>query len=106
MKYLVMVILFIVGSVAMSQSIQVSKKTWTDGDWPLTVSKGTLHCENDCAWFQSGGKKYALNGTAKTRYRGQKGWVDIQKIWKNDPDIQGAKISIGPMLEKARSLCK
>lgn len=101
-----MLIFFLLGSVAMSQSIPVSKKTWTNGDWPFTVTKGTLHCENDCAWFQSGSKKYALNGTAKSRFKGKKGWVDIQKIWKNDPDIQGARVSIGPILEKAKSLCK
>lgn len=71
--------------------------------WPFTVDQGIVRCvapRNEIV-FSSGGKAYAVNGTAKANDL----YADIGQIWKDDPTIAGAKISIGPILDLGLSLC-
>lgn len=71
--------------------------------WPFTVESGIVRCvapRNEVV-FSSGGKAYAVNGTAKANDL----YADIGSIWKDDPTIAGAKISIGPILDLGLSLC-
>ena len=79
--------------------------------WPFTVSKGKLNCEGSSGMgavtFTANGITYAVNGTAKAVAKKRNtGWRDIDEIWKASPDIPGAKVSMGPIIEKGRSLCK
>jgi hypothetical protein len=55
--------------------------------------------------FTAGGKTYGLNGTARNLEK-QRGYADIREIWKDDPVDSGAKINIGPIIEKGLSLCE
>lgn len=64
--------------------------------WPLTVQEGYVDCVPvDAAIFRSGGKTYALNGMASGKY------ADIDPIWNDNPDLDGLKMSIGPLLDAA-----
>lgn len=71
--------------------------------WPFTVESGTVRCvkpRNEII-FSSEGKVYAVNGTAKSN----KDYADIAPIWKDNPQIEGTKISIGPIIDLGLSLC-
>ncbi|WP_339080816.1 DUF2511 domain-containing protein [Pseudomonas sp. TMP9] len=92
--------------------------------WPFKVSSGNLECKGQAVIFHTDEKAYAVNGVAK-----QKGYKDIEPIWKQDPkffemaneiaksenkpvrDIIRAmgrptKINIGPILDEGLKLCK
>lgn len=79
---------------------QISESDYGD-QWPLTVPSGTLQCEADAVTFTAGGVTYAVNGMATTRDFG----VDIDPIWRPNPDIPGAKVSIGPLIDDGLALC-
>lgn len=76
-------------------------------DWPLSVNSGEVSCEgtkdSGALFFTHNGKRYGINGVALTGNRA----LDIREssFWANDPKIAGTKISIGPLMEKARSAC-
>ena len=78
-------------------------------DWPFTVASGSVDCNNlsnglRVAVFRSGSVTYALNGTATARAEDQ-GYEDVMKIWRDDPDYEGLKINIGPILDLALGEC-
>ena len=47
------------------------------------------------------GTEYALNGTAKDHTDA----ADIDPIWAPDPEMEGLKINIGPLIDRALALC-
>ena len=74
--------------------------------WPLTIDSGTLQCRPFMGSLQiltikAAGKTWAVNGTAI----GQ-GFPEIDPIWKAHPEIPGARITIGPLIDLAKSLCQ
>ena len=81
--------------------------------WPFTVSEGTILCETipnqrpniAILTFKVGSKEYALNGLAKARME-KRGFKDIVEIWKDDPEIPGAKVSVGPMIARGLKLAE
>jgi hypothetical protein len=92
-------------------SANISKSQFKD-QWPLTVDSGTLKCEPaptslkvQFVTFTSGGKTYALNGIARGQAK-QRGWKEIDPIWKDNPEIPGAKINIGPLITLGLTLCR
>lgn len=75
-------------------------------DWPLTVDSGDLSCEGSngfgaVVFTDPDGNEYGVNGVAA----GQ-GYSPIDPIWKDDPELAGLKISIGPLIDRGLSLCK
>lgn len=64
--------------------------------WPFTVESGYLDCVAGSAVFRSGMTEYGLNGTATSR-----GYTSVDRIWRADPGIPGAKIYIGEMIALA-----
>lgn len=77
--------------------------------WPFTVTDGVLSCIADAGrvavLFESGGVRYALNGTAQGKTTMAKlGLSDIRAIWRDDPSSPGAKVGMGPMLDRAAKL--
>ena len=70
-------------------------------EWPLTVASGTLVCDSPAVWFESGGRSYAINGVAQTR----DGIEALEPIWRENPDIVGARINIGPLHDLVRDKC-
>ena len=108
-----------------SESLHVASETW-EGDWPLTVPSGTLECwvfsmdatialgfpplfaqgplaffrtdDGEMYWLSSGG----LPIEAQKRLDAEPG---IDAIWRDHPAVSGAKISLDPMINRARGLC-
>ena len=74
--------------------------------WPFTVDSVTLHCAGSegfgAVWVETGGYKYALNGVAETRFDYI---LPLERIWRNNPNLPGTKISIGPMINEGLALC-
>ena len=70
--------------------------------WPLTVEDGLIACQNQAVTFTTGGVTYAVNGTAKDRGLGR----DIDPIWAVDPAGITPKMSIGPLIDRGRALCR
>ncbi|MDM2419343.1 DUF2511 domain-containing protein [Mycobacteroides abscessus] len=80
--------------------LHVMDIAWTDGPWPLTVPEGVLRCRNMAVTFTTlDGTTYAVNGTARTKYPG------LEPIWKPHPEVSGARMDIGPLLNKGLTLC-
>lgn len=80
----------------------VRKEDYGDA-WPFTVDQGVVRCvmpKREIV-FSSGGKPYAVNGTAKAN----KLYGDIGQIWRDNPAIEGTKIDISPILNLGLSLC-
>lgn len=82
-------------------------------EWPFTVSEGIIYCETIpnqrpnivILTFKVGSKEYALNGLAKGR-TAKRGYRDIVEIWKDDPEIPGTKISVGPLIARGQALAE
>jgi hypothetical protein len=79
-------------------------------EWPLTVDYGVVACQNKTAGGQPlkiatftgpDGTVYALNGSAKSHTDA----AAIDPIWAPDPDVAGLKIGIGPLIDRALTLC-
>jgi len=86
----------------------VSRDTY-EGDWPFTADSGTLGCIDKAAYFDAGNETYALSGFSRA-YSDSKGlgWLPVdpeQTFWLDNPDIAGAKISVGNMTSDALKLC-
>lgn len=75
-------------------------------DWPLTVDSGDLRCEGSDGFgavvlTDPDGNEYGVNGVALSQ-----GYPPIDPIWKDNPELAGLKISIGPLIDRGLSLCK
>ncbi|MEE2566623.1 DUF2511 domain-containing protein [Hyphobacterium marinum] len=74
-------------------------------DWPFTVDSGRLSCRAPRqALFYANGRTYPLNGAASARSMDH-GYASLDRIWRDNPDIPGTKISVGPMISRALELC-
>jgi hypothetical protein len=87
------------------ETIYVTEKEYGD-QWPFTVTEGQLGCigGSRSIIFIANGKTYAVNGMALNQ-AGRMGWSKIDEIWKKNPQIPGAGISIGTIIDKGLSLC-
>ena len=68
------------------------------------MDNGILKCEQNLVTFASGGNIYALNGRARGQAEGR-GWKEIDLIWKDNPEMAGTKINIGPLIDLGLALC-
>ena len=82
-----------------SKSVVVTADEYGD-KWPLTVSEARVTLiDKYVAVLYAEGETYALNGTAQSR-----GYAPINPIWRDNPEIPGAKVSISPLIQLALSL--
>ena len=90
------------GAASNQRSVKVTQAEFGDA-WPFTVAEGTVRCVGaSSVVFDTGGRTYAVNGTAKA----QTEFPDFDSIWAADPKgIPGTKKSIGPIITKGLSLC-
>jgi predicted Zn finger-like uncharacterized protein len=65
-------------------------------NWAFTVDSGYIYSKRMAAIFKTGGVEYQLNGIASAR-----GYKPINSIWKDNPEIPGTKINIGPFIQLA-----
>ena len=76
--------------------------------WPLTVESGVLRCVDPFSVvFVAYGRAYAVNGFAKNASTrdGERKYLDIRAILKDDPDPGIPKMSLGPLIEHGNCLC-
>ena len=89
-----------------------NRDTWS-GTWPLTIDSGMLTCTKV---LRAGGRAavyittrngdmWPLNGVAKAHHSSFGAKPDITPIWRNNPDIPGTKVNIGPLIQKGLRLC-
>ncbi|MGV9797325.1 DUF2511 domain-containing protein [Mycobacterium sp. NPDC003449] len=81
----------------------VSRETWSDGPWPLTVDEAVLECQGDgLVTITAGESKYSLNAAANT----QTGLPDYaDPIGLPDPNRSGFHIDGGPLIQRGLALC-
>lgn len=79
-------------------------------DWPLTVPYVVAHCENITAGDMNlqvvtidapDGTTYAANGTAKDHTV----YPSLDPVWADNPDVDGLKIDISPIIDAGLVLC-
>ncbi len=74
-------------------------------DWPLTVDSSKLCCKYMAVWVEVNRKMYGLNGTATSLLPN---WghtcFDLTEIWKDDPHIKGAKVSVHRLIQDGLAL--
>jgi hypothetical protein len=79
-------------------------------DWPLTVEYGVVKCQNRTiggrqlqvvTFVDPMRKTWAVNGTAQA----QTDYPEIDPIWADDPELEGAKINISPVIDRGLELC-
>lgn len=77
-------------------------------EWPLTVESGVIGCERGRAIkFLANRKTYSINGTAQAYSKTHGfGWLQVNSIWADNPDIPGTKINIGPLIARGQKLCR
>ena len=80
-------------------------------EWPLTVPYAVVHCDEILAGGRllqvatldaPDGTTYAANGTAKDHGN----YADIDPIWAPDPEVDGLKIDISPIVDAALEQCE
>ncbi|MGB3496499.1 MAG: DUF2511 domain-containing protein [Elainellaceae cyanobacterium] len=85
----------------------ISKETW-DGEWSFSVDKGRLNCfrwkGQPTVTFIAGGYVYPLNSPAQAA-RDEMEMEPLETIWLNDPDVEGARLSIGPFIQEGLKQC-
>ncbi|MCU1508254.1 MAG: hypothetical protein JWQ12_519 [Glaciihabitans sp.] len=78
--------------------------------WPLSVPFAVVSCKSLVAGGRSlqvvtletpDGVTYAVNGTAKSHTT----FPSIQPIWADDPNVDGLKIDISPIIDAGLALC-
>lgn len=80
----------------------VVNESCLDRPWPFSIEQGTLVCDADAVTFEAAGAVYALNGLALGRELGD----DPDSIWLDNPEVEGFKISIGPLIDLGLELCQ
>ena len=74
--------------------------------WPLIVPDGQVMClEGMFVVFKCSQGIFAVNGTARS-FQKEKGWKDIDEIWKDHPEDPSRKIPISPILNRGLELCQ
>lgn len=77
-------------------------------EWPLTVDEGEAYCTEPSAALlrvpagQPEGGIYGLNGMADSVVDGLK---PLEDVWRENPDIDGTRINIGPLIDIALAMC-
>ncbi|RHW21709.1 DUF2511 domain-containing protein [Pseudomonas jilinensis] len=75
--------------------------------WPFTQPEMHLTCLPGNAVVVmdvNSGVMYPVNGVANGKAQ-QMGMESLQTIWLENPNIEGTKISVGPIIEQGLSLC-
>lgn len=72
------------------------------GSWPLTIDPVTLRCEPPSrVTVEANGTAYGINGMAIGA-----GYPEVNPIWRDNPEIDGTKINIGPLIQAGLALCE
>ncbi|HGA5580778.1 TPA: DUF2511 domain-containing protein [Salmonella enterica subsp. enterica serovar Potsdam] len=96
------------GVAAAEKTKEIDGATYGD-KWPLTFEKAKVSCVNRAYAFVYDIKtddRYPLNGMAVDAVKsGKMEGSNLDDVWKDDPDYDGVKISISPVIDAATALC-
>lgn len=81
------------------KGVFVSKEQYGE-DWPFIVESGYVDCDRLASIFRHDGKIYTLNGGGKDW-----GYLPLQNIWRDNPQLSGTKVNIGPMIQLGLGQC-
>lgn len=76
--------------------------------WPFTFEEAYVACHAGQAvtvMDANSGRMYPLNGTARHK-ASQLGLEPLEPVWRDNPDLPGTKVDVGPVIEKGLSLCQ
>ena len=87
-----------------------SADTWNDGPWPLTIDGGVLTCTRVAGTealyiTDSNGRMWPLNGAGQAHHARWGAESSIDPVWRENPQIPGTRINIGPLIQRARARC-
>lgn len=84
------------------RSVDISRETWTEGPWPLTVNEAVLKCQGDnLVTIATGEEEYALNAAAYELTE----LPDAAAISIPDPNNPGFHLDVGPLIQRGLTLC-
>lgn len=87
------------------ETIMLTKSDLKD-PWPLSVDQVQLHCvEGSMLVLESNGKRYALNGSARSA-AAKRDWAEVDAIWLANPELPGTKISASELIAKGHERCR
>ena len=73
--------------------------------WPLTVERARLCCRHQAVWVKVNRKKYGVNGLSYSLLKRHGLTVHkLEKIWRPNPEIEGLRMNIGPLIEDGLKL--
>lgn len=89
-------------------TFQVISKASFTGTWPFTVEQGTLSCyRGQGIVFNTGGKTYAINGTAQSLGKSLGyTWQRVNPIWRDNPSVPGTKVPVSDIIKTGQTLCR
>jgi len=70
--------------------------------WPLTVDSVVLRCDGEAVTLEAEEKLYALNAEAQNKGLG----IALKPIWTENPDVEGARMNIGVLIEQGLRVCR
>lgn len=76
--------------------------------WPFTFEEGYVACHAGNAvtvMDAESGRMYPLNGPAKGKASAL-GLEPLESVWRDNPEIAGTKVSVGPVIEQGLGLCR
>ena len=105
---LVIASLLLADTAAVAANIElVSADDYGQG-WPFTLDEVHLLCLDGNAVVASdpeSGRMYPLNGSATAKAT-KLALEPLAPIWRDDPALHGAKLSVSPMIERGLALCQ
>lgn len=104
----ILLVLLLASPLALAAPPKLIDAETYGADWPFTFAEGHLHCFAGQAVAVSdaeSGRMYALNGQANAK-AGALGLEPLAAVWRDDPAIKGAKVSVGQVLEDGLAHCR
>lgn len=94
---------------AAGDAVQTVSRAEFGARWPLTVDSVELRCvahspSLSALVFAHNSQIFTLNGIAAGQAK-KMGWQAMGALWRDNPDIEGTKIPITPLIQRADSLC-
>lgn len=98
----------LVSAVAAAGNIDLVSAEDYGADWPFRGEEMHLLCLAGNAVVASdpeSGRMYPLNGVASGQAE-RLGLEPLEAVWRDNPEIPGTKVSVGPFIKRGLALCK
>lgn len=84
----------------------ITRKEYGDA-WPFTLDELQLFCLQGAVIVSNvdTGDSYPINGVASGRADTLR-LFPLEQIWRDNPEIAGTKVSVGPLIERGLTMCE